>query len=73
MDGVADLEAWLEAEVKAIEERVLRYDLNTNGTEGLAYEKCKAEGARKVFDLIRLKAKEVKAKRLASLAASKEK
>lgn len=73
LDGMDDLQEWLEKEVRAIEEQVLRYDLHTRGTDGLAFEKCKAEGARKVFDLIRLKVKEVKAKRMASLAALSKK
>ena len=70
LEGTEDLLEWMQSEVRSMEERVMRFDLVTHGPDALAYEKCRAEGARKVFDLLRLKVKEVKEKRMASLAAS---
>ena len=70
LEGMDDVLEWMQSEVRGMEERVMRFDLVTHGADALAYEKCRAEGARKVFDLLRSKVKEVKEKRVASLAAS---
>lgn len=69
MEGMEDLIEWLELEARALEDRLIRYDLIAGSPEGLAYDKCRLEGFRKALDGIRLKVKKTKEKRVASLTA----
>lgn len=62
MEQVESLVAWMQEEVSSMQTRIVRYDLMaaTNSAQGLAYEKCRVEGAEKMLFLLKTKIKTFK-------------